>query len=316
MYFWSAMNHAVTLSIVSPVYKAEQMLDELVLRLEQVLSSMHVSFEIILVDDGSPDKSWRKIETICSQKTFVKGISLSRNFGQHHAITAGIDYANGEWIIVIDCDLQDRPEEIYNLYQKALEGYDIVFACRSDRKDGLLKRLTSAFFYKVFSYLSGIQHDSSVGNFGIYHSKVITSIKNMKESTRVFSQMARWVGFKTSYIKTQHDNRFKGKSTYSWGKLISLATDIILTYSEKPLKIMFLTGSLISASSIIASMLIIANHLIVKTELNLLIFILTSIWFLSGSILIGLGLIGLYLSKVFEGVKNRPLYIVYQTQNL
>lgn len=174
------------ISIVSPVYKAEKIVDILVKRIKEEVSKITENYEIILVEDGSPDRSWEAIERNCMEDKRVKGIKLSRNFGQHYAITAGLDHAKGEWTVVMDCDLQDRPEEIINLYQKALEGYDIVLARRHKRQDSFLKRTFSWLFYKILSYLTGTKHDPAVANFGIYHKKVIQAVSQMRESIRYF----------------------------------------------------------------------------------------------------------------------------------
>lgn len=163
------------LSIISPIYKGEKMLDELVSRIMATVCTITEDYEIILVNDQSPDGSWPVIERICKTNNRVKGINLSRNFGQHYAITAGLSQAKGEWVVVMDCDLQDTPEEIKNLYTKAQEGYDSVFAQRVERKDKFLKRLSSIVFYKVFSFLTDSKQDETVANFGIYHRKVVNA---------------------------------------------------------------------------------------------------------------------------------------------
>ena len=160
-------NSTIHISIVSPVYRGEKMVAELVRRNVEALRSITEDYEIILVNDESPDNSWQSIEQECAKNPRVKGLNLSRNFGQHYAITAGLSYATGEWIVVMDCDLQDRPEEIPNLYAKAQEGYDSVLAQRIQRSHSWIKRFGSKCFYKVFSYLTETTQDSSVANFGI-----------------------------------------------------------------------------------------------------------------------------------------------------
>ena len=207
------MENKIHISIVSPVYKAENIICELVQRLETVLFGMGLPFEIILIEDGSPDNSWQKISEICVQKPFVKGISLSRNFGQHYAITAGLDAAQGEWVVVMDCDLQDQPEEIPNLYKKAQEGYDIVCARRTDRKDSFLKKAFSRAFWNTLSYLTGNKIDHTVANFGIYHKNVVGAIGTLRESIRFFPSMVTWVGFKKTSINVEHAERFSGRCT-------------------------------------------------------------------------------------------------------
>ncbi len=234
------------LSIVSPVYGAKFIVDELVKRIVTTLELNNLTFEIILVDDGSPDNSWEKIQKNCSFDKRIKGIKLSRNFGQHYAITAGLDSAIGEWVVVMDCDLQDQPEEIINLLKKAQEGYDIVFARRIERQDHFFKRFFSYFFYKLLSYLTGTIHDSSVANFGIYHKKVIEAVCRMRESIRYFPTMVNWVGFKHTKIKVEHSKRLEGETSYNLKKLINLSLDVILAFSDKPIRIIIKIGTVIS----------------------------------------------------------------------
>jgi dolichol-phosphate mannosyltransferase len=153
------------ISVVSPVYRAEKIMPELVRRIKASVEQLTTDYEIILVEDCGPDNSWRSIEDICKLDKKVKGIKLSRNFGQHYAINAGLNYATGEWVVVMDCDLQDQPEEIAALYAKALEGYEVVQARRKERQDTFLKRFTSKVFYGTLTYLTGTKHDPLIANF-------------------------------------------------------------------------------------------------------------------------------------------------------
>ena len=167
------MKDKVHISVVSPEYKGEQMVEALVSRLKATLSAITEDFEIILVNDASPDDTWNRIRTQCALDKRVKGVSLSRNFGENFAITAGLSFARGEWVVVMDCDLQNRPEDIPLLYAKAMEGYDIVYARRVDKKFGFFKRLSSKIYHGLLGWLSGASQDSAVAEFGIYSSKVI-----------------------------------------------------------------------------------------------------------------------------------------------
>jgi len=189
------------LSIISPVYKAENIVEELVKRISRSVLAITDDYEIILVEDGSPDNSWKQIEIECVKDSRVKGIKLSRNFGQHHAITAGLDFCKGQWIAVMDCDLQDQPEEIPKLYQEAQKGFDIVYAKRRKRNDSFLKKTTSRLFYKTFEWLSGLPQDGSVANFGIYSCQAIQELNRLREPLRSFATMINWVGFKSPAIK-------------------------------------------------------------------------------------------------------------------
>ncbi|NDV79407.1 glycosyltransferase family 2 protein [Dysgonomonas sp. 511] len=303
------------ISIVSPVYKAEKIIPVLVKRIEQSISNITCDYEIILVEDCGPDNSWEVIEQIASKNDKVIGLKLSRNFGQHYAISAGLDYATGDWIVVMDCDLQDRPEEIPNLYKKAQEGYSIVLAKRYERQDTLLKRITSAIFYKILSYLTGVKQDKDIANFGIYSKAVIDAVCSMRESIRYFPTMINWVGFERTKIQVEHNPRFEGKTSYNFKKLINLALDIILAYSDKPVRLTVKVGVAISLLSILAAfytfIMWLAGNITVMGYASLII----SIWFLFGIIIITLGMVGLYVGKTFESVKKRPIYIVAKTIN-
>ncbi len=299
-----------TLSVVIPVYQGEPFVEEMIERLEKTLKRISGSFEIILVDDYSKDLSWILIEKLATRKPFVKGIKLSRNFGQHYAISAGLDHCKGDWIVVMDCDLQDQPEEIIKLKQKADEGYSAVLASRHVRKDLYLKRLFSKIFYKFLSYLTGHQHDEAIANFGIYSKALITEVCRMRESIRYFPTMVKWVGFTTCSIEVEHAARTTGRSAYNFKKLLNLAIDIILAYSDKPLRLVIKTGVLISFFSFIFACYIAIQWFNNKIEVLGYASIIVSIWFLSGCILFTLGVVGLYVGKIFEGVKSRPLYII------
>ncbi|MDP2235948.1 MAG: glycosyltransferase family 2 protein [Bacteroidales bacterium] len=303
------------LSIVSPVYRAEKILPVLVQRITDAVKLITNDFEIILVDDFSPDNSWAVIEELAKENTTIKAIKLSRNFGQHYAITAGLDHAKGEWIVVMDCDLQDRPEEIPLLYKKAQEGFDIVLARRSVRKDKLLKRLFSKYFYKALSYLTGSEQDESVANFGIYHQKVNDAIRQMRESIRYFPTMVQWVGFRTVKIEVQHDERYEGETSYNLRKLLHLAADIILAFSDKPLRILVKGGLLIALIFFVVALIYLIKwfrgDIVILGYTSLII----SVWLLSGIIIATLGVVGLYIGKIFEGVKNRPIYLIEKKIN-
>ena len=298
------------ISIVSPVYNAEKILSVLISRIEASVSKITKDFEIILVEDCGPDNSWEVIENIAQDNSKVKGLKLSRNFGQHYAITAGLDLAKGDWVVVMDCDLQDQPEEIEKLYNKALEGYDIVFARRFDRKDHFFKRFFSKIFYRTLGYLTDSVQDETVANFGIYNRNVINAVLSMRESIRIFPAMVKWVGFKFAKVNVEHSERFHGVSSYNTRRLIILSIDIILAYSDKPIRLLIKGGGIISIISILIAVIYFIKwfrgEIIILGYTSLII----SIWLLSGLIIFTLGVLGLYIGKTFEGVKKRPIYII------
>jgi dolichol-phosphate mannosyltransferase len=304
------------LSIVVPVYYGEKSLRELHRRIKKSVEAIFPSYELILVNDASPDNSWEIIRDLCKQDTNVKGINLSRNFGQHYAITAGLNYIRGEWIVVMDCDLQDVPEEIIHLYNETKKGYDIVFAKRVIRKDSFFKRLFSKVFYWIFSYLTDTVQNPSVANFGMYHHKVITAILSMKDHIRYFPAMAQWIGFKKNYVQVKHDSRFDGKSSYTIKKLLSLAADNVFAFSDKPLRIITYLGFFISMFAFFLSVYFFILHLLRRIEILGFVSIILSIWLLGGIVIFILGVTGIYICKIFDRVKERPLFIISNTLNI
>jgi polyisoprenyl-phosphate glycosyltransferase len=304
------------ITVISPVYRAEQIVPLLVTQLKNELTTITENYEIVLVEDDGPDKSWCAIEKEAQLDCRVKGIKLSRNFGQHYAITAGIDHAKGEWVVVMDCDLQDKPSEIKKLYNKALEGYDLVLARRAVRNDIYHKKLFSKLFYSTLGYLTGTLQDPAIANFGIYNYKVIDAIRCMREPIRYFPTMVRWVGFKRITLDVSHGAREIGETSYNFEKLMRLGLDIILANSDKPIRLTIKFGFLVALFSFAFGVYTIfqyfTGNIVVLGYTSLLI----SIWFLSGLILMVLGVLGLYLGKTFEGVKNRPIYIINKQLNV
>jgi polyisoprenyl-phosphate glycosyltransferase len=300
------------ISVVSPVYRAEGMVSELVTRVREVMQACGLPYELILVEDGSPDSSWAELAQQCALFEEVRGVRLSRNFGQHNAITAGLDMAKGDWVVVMDCDLQDRPEEIPRLLAKAQEGYDVVLASRAVRQDNLWKRASSAMFYGALSYLTGTRQDASVANFGIYSRKVIDAVTSMRESIRYFPTMVQWVGFKQCVLEVTHAPRAKGDTSYSLNRLLHLALDIMLAYSDKPLRLTIKLGLMVALFGFAVAGWTFVNWLLGNLSDNPLGYasLFFSIWILSGFMLITLGMVGLYVGKTFEGVKNRPIYVI------
>jgi glycosyltransferase involved in cell wall biosynthesis len=298
------------LSVVIPVFRAEHCLEELYRRLKNTLESITLDFELVLVEDCGGDNSWLIIERLVAADSRVRGIQFSRNFGQHYGITAGLDYCRGDWVVVMDCDLQDRPEEIPRLYAKALEGYEIVMAARGVRRDALLKRITSWLFYKIFSYLADIDYDGDSGNFRIMSRKVVVNFNCMREQLRFFGGLVQWMGFPSTSIQVQHAGRFEGKSSYTVSKLWKLATDTIVAYSDKPLRLAVRVGFLMAFLSFCYGSYILGRALIYGSPIPGWNSMIVSLYFIGGIIISILGIIGIYLGKTFDESKRRPLYIV------
>ncbi len=310
------MNETIHISVVSPVYQAENIVAELVKQIKQNVSLVTTDFEIILVNDASPDASWNKILDECDKDKRVKGLNLSRNFGQHYAITAGLSYAKGDWIVVMDCDLQDRPDEIPNLYNKAQEGWDSVFAQRVTRNDKFFKRHLSKLFYRIFGYLTETKQDPSVANFGIYSKKVVQAILQMKDQIRFFPTMAQWVGFKKCYLPVKHSARFEGNTSYNFKKLTKLALNTIISFSDKPLRLIVKMGLSITVLSFLVILLYLTLYFTGSIKVMGFTSLILSFWFLSGVIIFILGFIGLYIGKMFEKIKDRPVFILQESKNI
>lgn len=298
------------LSIVIPVYKAEGCLEELYRRLRTALETITANFEIILVEDCGGDLSWSMIVDMAQQDSRVKGIQFSRNFGQHYGITAGLDHCDGDWVVVMDCDLQDRPEEIPRLYAKAQEGFDVVLARRGRRNDPVAKRFTSWLFYKVFSYLADMDYDGETGNFRIVSRKVVVSFRMMRERLRFFGGLISWMGFPTCSIDVQHDERFAGKTSYNFMKLWMLASETIIAYSDKPLRLAIRLGFAISTLAFAYGGYIVYRAMFEGVSIMGWSSLMVSLYLLGGIMISILGILGVYLGKAFDEIKQRPLYII------
>lgn len=298
------------ISFVSPVYKAEKMLEKLVHEIQKVMLEINQPYEIILVDDRSPDNSWELMIQLTSKYTEVKSIRLSRNFGQHPAIMAGLSLAKGEWIVVMDCDLQDQPKEVLKLYNKAMEGFDVVLAKRKNRQDGFLKKMSSLVFSKVYSYLTDTKFDGSIANFGIYNKKVINQVVTMNDYIKSFPLFVAWVGYNAVSIEVEHAERTSGGSSYTFSKLISLAFNTIISFSNKPLKIFVKFGIIISVLSFLFGLITIYRYL--DGEISVIGYssLMVSIWFLSGVLITIVGAVGIYVGKIFDQSKGRKSFII------
>jgi dolichol-phosphate mannosyltransferase len=301
------------LSIVVPVYKAEDCLDELYRRLKLALEPITHEFEIVLVEDCGGDGSWAVIERLAAADPRVKGIQFSRNFGQYYGITAGLDFCSGDWVVVMDCDLQDRPEEIPRLYAKALEGYDVVLARRGRRQHSLHKRLASWTFYKVFAWLADIEYDGEVGTFRILSRKVVENYRRFGEQLRYFSALVQWLGFPVVYVDVEHGERYAGESAYSFSRLWKLAVDTIIAFSDKPLRLAVRFGFMMAGFALCYGIYILAQSLLHGYPVVGWSSLFVSLYFIGGIIIALLGILGVYLGKTFDETKKRPLYVIRRT---
>ncbi len=304
------------IAVVIPVYQGKAVLRQLSRRLVAVLSTITNDFSIVLVDDRSPDDAWPVIQALGREDKRIRGIQLSRNFGQHHALTAGIDYARARWYVVMDCDLQDAPEDIPLLYSKAREGFDAVVAVRAKEGHNSVKRWTSRLFYTMFKLASGIDADWNVGNFRIFSDRVAAGFREMREQLRNLPAGLSWMGFEVASIPVPHHQRPVGKSSYTYWKLFRLAGNTIVAHSQMPLKVTALIGLLIAVISFIAGLIIVARVLIWGSSITGWASLIVSVFMIGGAQMFITGIVGMYVGKCFEEAKRRPLYFVRATSNL
>jgi dolichol-phosphate mannosyltransferase len=295
------------ISVVSPVYGCHSCIHQLVSGIEAAFDELGCEGEIILVDDASPDNAWEVIQEVAADHPGVLGIRHSRNFGQHAAIMTGLEQVRGDWVVVMDCDLQDPPSAIPALYRKAADDHlDAVFGQRIDRQDSARKRFSSWAFHRTLSWLTGVNHDGKSANFGIFTRQVIDEVVAMPERTKAFPLMVKWVGFDLGYLPVQHAPRAAGESGYTFGKMIALARSVALSYSDKPLRMVATAGSicsLIAFAFALGTVLLFFQGDIGVAGYTSVMF---AVWLLGGLTLFSLGVVGLYVGQVFENVQGRP----------
>lgn len=303
------------LSIVSPVYRAEACLPELYRRLVAAAERITPEFELVLVEDCGPDRSWSVLQDLAAKDSRVRALRLSRNFGQHAAITAGLDHARGNWIVVMDCDLQDPPESIPALYAKAQEGFHIVFARRRDRKDSILKTLPGDLFGWVMTWLTGVRHDRTIANFSISSRQAVDAFRQYRERDRSFPMIMHEVGFERAYVDVEHAARFAGSTSYTWAKLIRFAVESIVAASTRPLRMSIRFGAGIAFLSFLFTLYLIYAYFVRGVSVAGWTSLAVLVSFFFGILFIQLGVVGLYLGKTFEESKKRPLYHIADRWN-
>lgn len=303
----------VDVSVVSPVYGCAGCLEALVERVLAAVCGQGARCEVILVDDQSPDQSWSRIRELAARHPEVRGIRLARNFGQHYAISAGIEHARGQRVVVMDCDLQDAPEEIPRLLAALDDGAEVAFAQRHRRQDRLAKRLGSWAFFRVLSWMTGVNQDHSTANFGAYSRKVVDAVNAMPERERCFPLMVKWTGFATQNVPVAHAARTDGRSGYDLRRLWRLAVGIILSYSDKPLRMVVRVGLLFAAAAFAMAAMSVLRYYGGDVQVAGFTSIVASIWLVGGVMISCLGIIGLYLGRLFVDAKGRPYYLVAET---
>ena len=310
------MSETVKYSIVVPVYNEDEVIIESYKRLKQVLDSLQETYEILFVNDGSKDKTAAIISELCEMDINLKLINFSRNFGHQIAITAGMDFAVGDAIVVIDADLQDPPEVIPKMIAKWKEGYDVVYGKRLERQgETFFKKLTAKIFYRFLKKMTDVEIPVDAGDFRLIDRKVCDALKQVNERNRYIRGLISWLGFKQTGVEFTRDKRFAGETKYPLKKMLKFAFDAITSFSYKPLTLAAYSGMIVSLFSF--AYLIVVIYLKLFTDITYpgWASILAVNLFFNGIILIILGIIGEYIGRIYDEAKGRPLYLVSHLKN-
>lgn len=307
------------LTIIVPVFNEEESITETVRRLQnlQIDLKHEASVEIIFVDDGCKDKTLIHLRAFAELNPNVKVISLSRNFGHQIAITAGIDMAAGDYVAVIDGDLQDPPELIAEMYRMMLTGFDVVYGKRRTRAgETIFKRATAAAFYRLLNYMCEIDIPTDTGDFRLMSRKVVDSFKQMRERHRFVRGMVPWLGYKSAALEYDRVERFAGETKYPLSKMLSFAKNAIFSFSSKPLTLAIRIGSMTICAGVLGCAYMLYLKLFTSTPIPGLTAILLSIVLFGGVQILLIGVVGEYIARIFEEIKGRPLYLVAETINI
>jgi len=306
----------IEISVVIPVFNEEECICELYARLKSVMNSLSLNHEIVYVDDGSVDSSWDAILQLSQQDESVVALKLSRNFGHHVAIGAGLDVTAGDWVVVMDADLQDLPEEIPKLYACAMEGHDVVMAARKGRKHGVFKQFSGRLFAKIISRLGEFDYDPEVGVFRVMSRRVVRHVCGLREVARFFTGLVYWVGFSQVKVDVKHGDRHAGETKYDFSRQLSLAFNGIISFTEKPLKLAVYAGAVFALSGILYACVIAARALMGDIAVLGYASLMSAILLVGGVTISSIGLLGLYVGRIFAQVKSRPLYILAEAKNV
>jgi len=308
----TAILHSPTLSVVAPVFNEEAILHELYRRLTAVLDGAGLDWELVLVNDGSRDRSLEIMRELHAADARVKVVNFARNFGHQVAITAGTDYAQGQAVVIIDADLQDPPEVILDLLAKWREGYEVVYAVRSERKgETWFKEFTAKAFYRIIYKITDINIPMDTGDFRLMDRKVVEALKTMREKHRFMRGMSVWVGFRQTGVEYVRAERYAGETKYPLKKMLKFALDGITSFSYFPLQLATYIGFIVAAISVAGIVVTIVLRLTGSHAFYGQATTLVSVLFLGGVQLISLGIIGEYLGRIYDEAKGRPLYIVH-----
>lgn len=299
------------LSIVVPVYNEQEVIDETYRRLSEVFKDYFMDVEYIFINDGSKDDTYFKLKEIASGNKEVRVINFARNFGHQIAITAGMDYAKGDAVVIIDADLQDPPEVILQMVDKWEEGYEVVYGKRLQRAgETFFKKFTAKTFYRFLDSMTDVKLPVDVGDFRLIDRKVCDAMKCLPERSRYVRGLVSWVGFKQTSVEYQREKRFAGETKYPLKKMLKLAGDGIFSFSYKPLKLATFVGMLVSVFSFIYLVVVLVQKFIKNDVVSGWASSIAVTLFLNGVTLIVIGIMGEYVGRIYEEVKARPLYIV------
>lgn len=303
------------ISVVIPVYGCPEALRPLHERLVNTLKKITEDYEIILVNDACPKDSWSVLQEICAKDKNVVGINLSRNFGQKNATNAGIEYSTGDYVVLMDCDLQDKPEAIEELYHKIQEGYDIVYVARQERKDNFFVKFCSKMFYKVYNYMVEGHFDSDIANYSMVRRQVVDEYCKLPEHNKDFVTILSWMGYRSTIIRVESDKRAEGKSSYNMRRKINLALDMITFQSNKPLHFFIKLGMGIGFFALCYLVYQVAMYFVDGTAPMGWTSTIAIVSLIGGLQLVSLGVIGIYIGNIFNETKNRKSYFIQEILN-
>lgn len=304
----------IEISVTIPIYNEAMNLQSLYARLSKVLAEIGVSYELIFADDGSSDNSLEIIKSLAAENKEVNYLSLSRNFGHQIAVSAALDVAKGNAIVIIDADLQDPPEIISDLYAKLKEGYEVVYAKRKSRKgESFLKKLTAKIFYRLLWFATSIKIPLDVGDFRIIDRKVLDYLKKMPEPNKFLRGQIAWLGFRQTFIEYHRAEREAGETAYTYGKMFNLAINAIVSFSNIPIRMVTISGFFVASVSFLMAVYAYYKKTFTDDYVIGWASLMISILFLGGVQLISIGIIGEYISKINDNTKARPLYAIKES---
>jgi polyisoprenyl-phosphate glycosyltransferase len=303
------LEDGIEISVVVPVYGCDTCLENLHERLTKVLQSLKVPYELVLVDDRSPDASWRVLTRLAEQDTNIRLLRMSRNFGQHAAITAGLEHSRGRWVVVMDCDLQDSPETISEFYAQAQEGFQVVLGRRSGGERSLFRRMASRAYFAVLNRVAGTQMSADHGNFSMISRQVVEAFLRFRDKERHYLMIVYWLGFERAVVDFPHRERHSGKSTYTIGKLLRFALDGLFFQTTTLLRWIVYLGFSVAALGMALAAALVVNFFVGEplegwTSIGVLLLVV------GGVIILSTGVAGLYIGRIFVQVRDRPLYVI------